>query len=98
MTWAPPYDFAPGPPFARSITGPYVHLLIRRFPVGVRQRLNVNHCSTVNFSIADALVVPHFFDDRNTLLHAVNISEFENFVEVEIPVAPKRDRVDVLIG
>ena len=21
MTWAPPYDFAPGPPFARSITG-----------------------------------------------------------------------------
>ena len=50
------------------------------------------------FSVADALVVPQFFDNENTLPHAVDISEFEHFEGVEIPVAPGRDRVDVLIG
>ena len=48
--------------------------------------------------MADALVVPQFFDDENTLPHAVDISEFEHFEGVEIPVAPGRDRVDFLLA
>ena len=50
------------------------------------------------FFTADALVVFQFFDDKNTLPHTVDISEFEHFEGVEIPLAPERDRVDVLIG
>ena len=50
------------------------------------------------FFVTDTLILPQFFDDENTLPHAVDISEFEHFEGVEIPMAPGRDRVDVLIG
>ena len=50
------------------------------------------------FAINDALVVPQFNDDKNTLPHAEDTSALEHFDGVEIPVAPERERVDVLIG
>ena len=43
-------------------------------------------------------MVPQFNDDKNTLPHAVDTSALNNFDGVEIPVAPERERVDVLIG
>ena len=50
------------------------------------------------FGIYDALVVPQFNDNKNTLPHAVDTYALEHFDGVEIPVAPERERVDVLIG
>ena len=44
------------------------------------------------------MVVPEFSDDENILQHAVNVSDFEHFIGVHIPVALERGRVVVLIG
>ena len=50
------------------------------------------------FMIEDALVVPQFLDDAATLPHAVDTSGLLHFHGVDIPEAPDRERVDVLIG
>ena len=50
------------------------------------------------FAIKDAIVVPEFLDDKATLPHAVDTSSLGHFDGVEIPLAPDRDRIDVLIG
>ena len=43
-------------------------------------------------------MVPEFLDDNATLPHAVDTSSLDHFDGVEIPLAPDRDRIDVLIG
>ena len=50
------------------------------------------------FMIKDALVVPKFSDDIDTLPHAVDTSALKHFDGVHIPIAPGRGRIDVLIG
>ena len=50
------------------------------------------------FTINDALVLPQFSDDKNTLPHAVDVSGLEDFEGVYIPVVPERRGVDLLIG
>ena len=50
------------------------------------------------FIINHALVVPQFSDDENILPHAVDISGFEHFVGLHIPIAPEWGIVDILIG
>ena len=50
------------------------------------------------FVIEDALVVSQFLDDAATLPHAVDTSDLLHFHGVDIPEAPDRERVDVLIG
>ena len=50
------------------------------------------------YHISNAYVVPKFFDEKGTLLHAVDITTLEHFDGVEIPVAPNRECVDNLIG
>ena len=50
------------------------------------------------FMVRDALVVPKFSDDVNTLPHAVDTTTLKHFQGVHIPVAPGRVHVDVLIG
>ena len=50
------------------------------------------------FMIEDALVVPQFSDDTTALPHAVDTGVLLHFHGVDIPEAPDRERVDVLIG
>ena len=50
------------------------------------------------FMVEDALIVPQFLDDAATLPHAVDTSGLLHFHGVDIPEAPDRERVDVLIG
>ena len=64
-------------------------------------RTDFNLPSLINgeeFAIKDAIVVPEFLDDNATLPHAVDTSGLDHFDGVEIPLAPDRDRIDVLIG
>ena len=50
------------------------------------------------FVIENALVVPQFSDDDSTLPHSVDVTELKHFQGTHIPVAPERNRIDVLIG
>ena len=50
------------------------------------------------FVIENALVVPQFSDDDSTLPHSVDITELKHFQGTHVPVAPERNRIDVLIG
>ena len=49
------------------------------------------------FKVRNALVVPKFSDDVNTLPHAVDTTTLKHFQGVHILVAPGRAHVDVLI-
>ena len=50
------------------------------------------------FEIENALVVPDFIDDINTLPHSVNTTGLDHFYGVEIPTIPHRKNIDILIG
>ena len=50
------------------------------------------------FEIENALVVPDFIDDINTLPHSVNTTGLDHFYGVEIPTIPHRKTIDILIG
>ena len=50
------------------------------------------------FVIENALVVPQFSDDVSTLPHSVDVTELKHFQGTHVPVAPERNRIDVLIG
>ena len=50
------------------------------------------------FVIENALVVPQFSDDNSTLPHSVDVTELKHFQGTHVPVAPERNRIDVLIG
>ena len=50
------------------------------------------------FVIENALVVPQFSDDDSTLPHSVDVTELKHFQGTHVPVAPERNRIDVLIG
>ena len=50
------------------------------------------------FRVRDALVVPDFTEDLNTLPHAVDTNGLEHFKGVEIPTIPQRKSIDILIG
>ena len=50
------------------------------------------------FVIENALVVPKFSDDDSTLPHSVDVTELKHFQGTHVPVAPERNRIDVLIG
>ena len=50
------------------------------------------------FVIENALVVPQFSDDDSTLPHSVDVTELKHFQGTHVAVAPKRNRIDVLIG
>ena len=68
-------------------------------PIEGRANFNLESLSTgEQFKINNALVVPQFSNDEAILPHAVDVSGREHFVGVYIPVAPERERVDVLIG
>ena len=51
-----------------------------------------------NFAIKDALVVPEFVDNEDTLPHRVDTSDLMHFNGVEIPTLPHRKNIDILIG
>ena len=51
-----------------------------------------------DFDIKDALLVPQFSNDEDTLPHAVDITTLEHFNGVQIKVVPERKRIDILIG
>ena len=50
------------------------------------------------FVIENALVVPQFSDDDSTLPHSVDVTELKHFQGTHVPVAPERNRINVLIG
>ena len=50
------------------------------------------------FTINDALIVHRFSDDVSIISHAVDSSTLGHFNGVHIPVAPRRKRINVLIG
>ena len=50
------------------------------------------------FRVRDALVVPDFTEDVNTLLHSVDTNGLEHFKGVEIPTISQRKCIDILIG
>ena len=51
-----------------------------------------------NFAIKDALVVPEFVDNEDTLPLCINASDLKHFNGVEIPTLPHRKNIDILIG
>ena len=51
-----------------------------------------------NFAIKDALVVPEFVDNEDTLPHRVDTSDLMHFNGVEIPTLPHRKNIDILVG
>ena len=63
-------------------------------------RTDFNLQSLINgeeIAIKDAIVVPEFLDDQAALPHAVDTNSLGHVDGVEIPLAPDRDRIDVLI-
>ena len=42
--------------------------------------------------------MPRFSDDDSTLPHSVDVTELKHFQGTHVPVAPERNRIDVLIG
>ena len=52
----------------------------------------------MTFRVRDALMVPDFAQDVNTLLHEVVINDLKHFQEVEISAIPQRKSIDILFG
>ena len=50
------------------------------------------------YSIFDALVVPDFAAEGESLPHAVEVGHLKHFEGVDIPTIPQRNKIDVLIG
>ena len=50
------------------------------------------------YHISNAFVEPEFFDEKGAIPHAVDITTLEHFHGVEIPAAPNREYIDILIG
>ena len=50
------------------------------------------------YSICDALVVPDFAAEGESLPHAVEVGHLKHFEGVDIPTIPQRNKIDVLIG
>ena len=63
------------------------------------RRFSVESLTTgETFRVRDALVVPDFTEDLNTLPHAVDTNGRKHLEGVEIPTIPQRKSIDILIG